>query len=46
MACALSMEQRPNDAALEDVLTRRRKEECATGTGQRPNDAAVMEAQI
>jgi hypothetical protein len=46
MACALSMEQRSNDAALEDVLTRRRKEECATGTGQRPNDAAVMEAQI
>ena len=29
-----------------DVLTRRRKEECATGTGQRPNDAAVMDAQI
>ena len=46
MACALSMEQRSNDAALKDALTRRRKEECATGTGQRPNDAAVMDVQI
>eukprot|EP00985_Skeletonema_marinoi_P014918 scaffold7624_cov110-Skeletonema_marinoi.AAC.3 len=46
MACALSMEQRSNDAALKDALTRRRKEECATGTGQRPNDAAAMDVQI
>ncbi|KAK1732296.1 hypothetical protein QTG54_017017, partial [Skeletonema marinoi] len=45
------MEQRSNDAALKDVLTMRRKEECAEeegalGTGQGPNDAAAKDAQM
>ena len=33
--CALGMEQRSNDAALEDVQTYLRKEECAGGMEQR-----------
>jgi hypothetical protein len=38
----------PNDAALRDVRTKLKEEECASGMGLRLNlnDAAVMDAQI
>ena len=34
---ALGMEQRRNDAAVKDVRTKLRKEECASGMEQRKN---------
>jgi hypothetical protein len=44
--CALSMEQRSNDAAVKDAQIQLRKEECARGMGQRSIDAVSMGAQI
>ena len=46
--CALSMEQRSNDAAVKDAQGYLGREECALGMVQRwnTNDAAVKDAQI